>query len=125
MITQIGARKVADHAGATAGDLLQLGCSARLMLGTGRLVAEWAAEAAQLSASPDHARQEVNKLVANQLFALATLVAELDIRGMLDIFAAQMLPPQALLAWLHAVVGRQHSVALCESDERSGQDRWS
>ncbi len=107
-------QKVGKHAGATAEDLLQLSCCTPLLLGTGRLVAEWAAKAARLSPSPDLVRSLLGDVVANQLDVLATLIDEMYRGGVLGSFAADTAPPQALLAWLRAVVAVQQSVPRCE-----------
>ncbi|KAL4439837.1 hypothetical protein ABPG75_002838 [Micractinium tetrahymenae] len=114
------ALKVARHVSAAADDLLQLSRGARLLLGSGRVLAERAAQAVQLSPSPVKARLALSRGTADTVYLLWCLMDAVERAGLLGSFAAQSAPPQALLAWLPALAGTQQSVPLRELRERSG-----
>ncbi|KAL4439825.1 hypothetical protein ABPG75_002826 [Micractinium tetrahymenae] len=96
--------------GATPSDSSELSGCARLVMGSGRLVAQHAPAAKHLSGSPHLAGAWLCKCVTVQTAVMRAQIELARLVGALEVLAEQTATPEALVAWLRALTDALQSL---------------
>ncbi|KAL4439835.1 hypothetical protein ABPG75_002836 [Micractinium tetrahymenae] len=96
----------------TGTDLFELGGCTSLLLGSGRLLAQHAPAALQLSAGSKAINCWLSRCITLQSLCLGQFLLLAQGAGLLDSFTKRKAPPEELVDWLHAVAAMVQSVPM-------------